>query len=65
MSDAKWIPTPPHDWEHPRWEDAGKVHEWKNYVSDELADMWQTFTSAQKQAIARNAAEQASNELWD
>ena len=40
-------------------------HEWRNYISNELADMWDTFTPLQKAALARQAQSQADNEEWD
>ena len=49
----------------PQWEDAGRAHDWRNYVSDELRAMWDTFTDAQKIAIGRSADESASEEVWD
>jgi len=55
----------PKDWENPKWEDAERVHEWKNYVSAEVRGMWDTFTPEQKQALARSAEECASREEWD
>lgn len=55
----------PSDWDQPEWDKAGRVHDWKNYISDELRAMWGTFTDVQKQAIARQAEEAASNECWE
>ena len=55
----------PSDWVAPDWEAAGKVHEWKNYIGEELQAMWQTFTDDQKQALARKAESSASAEEWD
>jgi hypothetical protein len=49
----------------PNWKNKQKVHDWRNYISQELQEMWDTFTYKQKEAIARNADEQASNEHWD
>ena len=56
--------TPP-DWAAPDWGNAGRVHEWKNYVSEEVQAMWDTFTDDQKQALARQSEDNASNEEWD
>jgi hypothetical protein len=55
----------PNDWNAPIWKDARKVHEWKNYISEEMRALWGTFTDAQKQAIAQNAKRIASQEHWD
>jgi hypothetical protein len=56
--------TPP-DWAAPDWSNTGRVHDWKNYITDEVREMWNTFTDAQKQAIARQADKTASSEYWD
>jgi hypothetical protein len=48
-----------------RWDDVGRVHDWRNYISDELAEMWGTFTDRQKVAIGRSADETARREEWD
>lgn len=53
------------DWENPKWDGASRVHNWLNYISDELQSMWDTFTPAQKKAIFDNAEEQAMREEWD
>jgi hypothetical protein len=55
----------PNDWATPDWANAGRVHEWKNYFSEEVQTMWGNFTDAQKQALARQAESNASNEEWD
>lgn len=41
------------------------VHEWRTYISKEVAAMWSTFTPEQKQALARQAQELADREHWD
>ena len=55
----------PSDWAKPKWNEARKVHDWKNYISEEIAQMWHTFTEVQKQALARQADEMAGREEWD
>lgn len=50
---------------NPDWGNIGRVHDWRNYISQELAQIWQTLTDEQKILIAQNADEQASNEDWD
>jgi hypothetical protein len=55
----------PHDLDAPSWDDGGHVHNWKNYISEELRGMWGSFTREQKAAIYRSADETASNENWD
>lgn len=53
------------DYDHPDWEGAGRINDWRNYISQELRDMWDAFSLGQKRAIAENADEIASREEWD
>lgn len=55
----------PADWKDPKWAEQHRVHNWRNYISDELRAMWQTFPDEQKRAIAKSAEERASHEEWD
>ena len=50
---------------NPDWGNIRKCHDWKNHISDEIADMWETFTVEQKVAIAEQAESRASNEEWE
>lgn len=63
QDDAGW--TGVGDYLNPKWDEAGRVHDWRNYISDELRAMWHTFNDAQKRAIARSAEERAGNEEWE
>lgn len=49
----------------PKWDEAGKVHDWRNYISQAVRDMWHTFTPSQRVALAENAEEIAGQEEWD
>jgi hypothetical protein len=51
-------------WRFPEWENIGRVHEWRRYISDEVRTMWPTFTDAQQAALYRQANEIASLEEW-
>lgn len=53
------------EYEFPKWEEAGRVHDWRNYISDELQGMWESFTPEQRRAIGRNAQGIADNEEWE
>lgn len=53
------------DCDEPNWEIGGRVHNWRNYINEELREMWHTFTIEQKRAISKNADEQADGEEWD
>lgn len=56
---------PPHDYLKPDWANTARVHDWKNYVNDELRSMWHMFSPTQKAAIARNAEDFADREDWE
>lgn len=49
----------------PEWEYVGKVHDWRNYISDRVREMWSTFSDEQLIAIVEQAYEEASKEHWD
>ena len=55
----------PPDWQSPIWNSAGRVHEWKNYISERVKELWDSFTVDQKLAIAAQANEQARREEWE
>lgn len=49
----------------PDWQNTNRVHDWKNYISEEVAAMWDTFTPEQREALARMADGFADCENWD
>lgn len=53
------------DIENPRFEDAGKVHDWRNYVPYDWQKNWFEFTERERQIIAVMAETQADKEDWD
>ena len=55
----------PDDWENPKWGERNVVHNWRNYISIQLRNLWDSFNDEQKKAIACNAMDVASNEHWN
>ena len=55
----------PVDYLNPEWDKKDKVHNWRNYISNDLIKIWDTFSPEQKMVIASNADDQAGNEDWD
>lgn len=55
----------PDDFRHPEWNKARKCHDWRNYISEKLRQIWETFNDEQKQAIAESAEERADIEQWE
>ena len=49
----------------PCWVNKNRVHNWRNYISDKVKKMWDTFTLEQKIALVEQADEQADKEEWD
>lgn len=49
----------------PQWSHAGRVHDWRNHVGEEVRAIWDTFTPSQRMVLAADAANRASNEHWD
>ena len=47
------------------WHNIGKVHDWRDCVTDTVRGMWGTFSDAQKKAIQEMAQEMADKEEWD
>lgn len=50
---------------NPEWDKATKVHDWRNYVPENIRAMWETFTIAQRIALVQWADDIADNEYWD
>lgn len=50
---------------NPEWEKAGRVHDWRNYATEELRRIWPTFTEEQKLVIVDMLDELAGQEHWD
>jgi hypothetical protein len=55
----------PRDYREPEWTRTDRVHNWRNYISEEVQVAWPTFTPEQQAMLARQAEEQASREEWD
>lgn len=62
----RWIyPGVVGDYMLPVWEDATKVHDWRNYINDAVQRLWPSFNEDQRRALAENAQEIADREEWD
>lgn len=56
---------PPEDWKNPKWDEYWKCHNWRNHVSEEIAEIWDTFTDAQKIVLASHFQQLANGEEWE
>lgn len=57
--------SPADDIGNPNWDDAGRVHDWRNYPSDRIKELWGTFTRDQQEALVEHFQETANGEEWD
>lgn len=55
----------PSDYSDPDWSNTSKVHDWKNYIIEELQNCWESFNPKQRLLIATNAQKIADNEEWE
>jgi hypothetical protein len=53
------------DAQDPKWAETTRVHDWRNYISEEVRAMWSTFTPEQQEALACQADSIADAEEWD
>jgi hypothetical protein len=51
--------------DNPQWDQAEKVHDWRNHVPDFVRTIWPSFTAEQRYALAKWADDLASAELWE
>ena len=56
---------PPHDWEQPDWGTEDRVHNWRNYASEDLEIEWPNMTGRQRLIIAAALNDIAGREHWD
>ena len=50
---------------NPEWDKAGRVHDWRNYISEKVQSIWGTFTLEQQIALMDQADDRAGSEIWD
>lgn len=55
----------PSDWAAPEWDKYWKCHNWRNHVSEEIAEIWDTFTDVQKKVLASHFQNLANREEWE
>ncbi len=51
--------------DNPRWDEATQVHDWRNYVLDDVKLLWAVFSYETRINIIRHADEYAMREEWD
>lgn len=64
-------PKPPRDdvllaeLENPEFENAGRVHDWRNHVLDEVKEQWAQLSFDARKVAYLTACNEADNEEWD
>lgn len=62
MSQTRMSPS---DYRTPDWAAAGRVHDWKNYASEWLQEVWPSLSDEQARAVAASLDDVAAAEHWD
>lgn len=55
----------PVDWKNPKWHVDHLIHNWRNYATPELREIWWTLSDYQRQVIATCLEGMADREEWD
>lgn len=50
---------------NPDFENAGRIHDWRNYVGENVRSIWSKLDMETRAAIALDAYERANDEDWD
>lgn len=48
-----------------KYKDISRVHDWRNYISHDLVNIWHELTLFEKYLIYHCLEKQASEEVWD
>ena len=62
------IHQPPYDGDafvDPKWEDAGKTHDWRNHVQGDVEDAWDSLSDDAKAVAILTAIDAAHAEEWE
>ena len=51
----------PRDWDDPYWLDTQQPDSWRHCISEDIQEIWATFTELQKQTLAADAQKRADN----
>lgn len=62
---SDWVEFLKIDFDNPQFEKAHKVNDWRNYVPDELIEVWPLLSKREKVIIYKMGDFQADKEDWD
>jgi len=57
--------SPPSDWQNPKWEVEDKVHNWRNYATEDVQRSWLEMSGRHRLIIAACLDDIAGMEEWD
>jgi hypothetical protein len=59
------IDSPPFDCLRPEWHKKNRTHNWRNYATEGLEEIWPTLSSLQKVIMADALQQWADREHWN
>lgn len=57
--------VPLEELENPDFENAGRVHDWRNHIDEEVKQQWDRLTLEERAIAYLSAENDADNEEWD
>lgn len=55
----------PVNWRDPKWREASRVHDWRNYIPDPVKVRWATLSEETRLIVSCMAQQRADREVWD
>jgi len=65
MIEVKISTYKPCDIENPKFDEATRVHDWRNHISDDFKKIWKELPLVARFALVIMAEEEADREEWD
>ena len=53
------------DYLHPKWDEAGRVHDWRNHVPEHIIEKWDDLSDEIKHDLYLWAEQLSSDEHWN
>lgn len=50
---------------NPEWSNSRRMHDWRNYISEEIKEAWYSFTETQRMMLYRQADKRADEEEYE
>ncbi len=62
LKSSSWVLN---ELDSPAWDKYDRIHNWRNYVPDEIVKRWNELSRQDKLLVAWMCEEKASSEEWD